>query len=409
MANEKDITVGQVSLGSLVKAVETELTTMLKAEEAAEAAALAKARPGEETSSEASASPATSASDPKGDNTSAASASPDSDSPADASASAAPDASASASPADASAGGPPAAADGSAPPDASAAPGGDAGADPAAQQGPIDPAQLAAEYAQMPLEDLKAHYYALKEVLFQATGAAGGDGSASAAPADASAAAGAPPAPGPDASASAAPAIKAEIPSGDKLSNPGPANGEDAAKLHKAEPTRAEVRAQLRQVVADRGTKLSKSERNAIINFDLGRVKMDDPTIAALLKGEVAAPAAPAAKAPAKAAPVAPAPAAKVEEKVMSKAEADELKLTVDRLTAVVTKLGEVGVRKSVQFAADLGKSETPAAPTMNRTEARAKLHDRIAEGKLSKSDREAIMAFELNKVGIDKVAHLLK
>lgn len=407
MAKETDITVGQVSLGSLVKAVETELTTMLKAEEAAEAAALAKARPGEETPGEASASPATSASDPKGDNTSAASASPDSDSPADDSASASPDASA--SPADAASAGPPAAGDGSAPPDASAAPGGDAGADPAAQQGPIDPAQLAAEYAQMPLEDLKAHYYALKEVLFQATGAAGGDGSASAAPADASAAAGAPPAPGPDASASAAPAIKAEIPSGDKLSNPGPANGEDATKLHKAEPTRAEVRAQLRAVVNEKGTKLSKSERNAIINFDLGRVKMDDPTIAALLKGEDAL-AAPAAKAPAKAAAPAPAPAAKVEEKVMSKAEADELKLTVDRLTAVVTKLGEVGVRKSVQFAADLNKSE-PAAGTvkMDRTEARAKLHDRIAEGKLSKSDREAIMAFELNKVGIDKVAHLLK
>lgn len=75
--------------------------------------------------------------------------------------------------------------DGSAPPDASA----DGSADPAAQQGPVDPAQLSQEYSALDDESLKAHYMACKQAVFarmeQSQGAPGAE--AGAPPAEASA------------------------------------------------------------------------------------------------------------------------------------------------------------------------------------------------------------------------------
>lgn len=127
----------------------------------------------------------------------------DSSSPADDAASATPDASAAPAP-DASAppaGGPPDASAG-APPDASAAP-----ADPAAQQGPLTPEALQAEYSQLSPEELDMHLQAAmaaKEALAASAGPAGAPPMAPpGAPAGAPPPA-APPAMGPpDASASA--------------------------------------------------------------------------------------------------------------------------------------------------------------------------------------------------------------
>lgn len=83
--------------------------------------------------------------------------------------------------------------------------------DPAAEQG-IDPQALEAEYAQLPIEELKAHYLAAKSALFQMMGQ--GQQGAGAPPPAAGPSAGAPPmAPPAGPSAGAPPAFKAEMPS----------------------------------------------------------------------------------------------------------------------------------------------------------------------------------------------------
>lgn len=178
-------------LKQLLADVATEVEGLVKAE----AATLAKAHPGEDTSAEVSEDE--SATDPQDSGpppAEASSAPPGGDAPPmDDGASAAP----------------PAGDDGSAPPagpDAAAA-----GGDPAADQS-MDPEALKAEYAQMPPEMLKAHYLAAKEALFATMGAPGADATGAAPPADPMASAGAPPAPpaaappAPD----APPALKAE-------------------------------------------------------------------------------------------------------------------------------------------------------------------------------------------------------
>jgi len=318
MSNTAQIDESQ--LKSILDEVEAELGKLAKSD-------LAKARPGESTESEDQS--ASSTTDPTGGNTSTAAESPDA-------ASASPDGagsddgSASAGPppgADASAP-PPGADDGSAPADASASP--DASADPAADQGPIDPQALMAEYSKLSPEDQKLHYMCLKQVLMQTLAGAGADdGSGAAPPApDASAAAAPPPAaapaPAPDASAPA-PALKAEI----GMKEDPKANGENP--LHKTEaefnaavsaqvqaavgplvkavkhvleaplrksissiadlpaaaPTvdvskmsREQMRGKLREKL-QAGT-LSKSDKDLMIQFDVGKVKADQ--IAHLLK-----------------------------------------------------------------------------------------------------------------------------
>lgn len=383
MAQKNDIVIGATPLERLVNQVELELGSMLKSEVDAEAAKLAKARPGEETPGEASASPDASASDPTGDNTSVASASPDASMPAP-DASASPDASAA----------PPAG------PDASASPDG-APADPAAPQGPIDPQALAAEYAKLPPEDLKAHYYAIKEVMFQAASAAGADPTASAAPAPDVSAAPAAPAGGPPAPDASAPTIKAEI----GMKEDTKANGENP--LGKSELTRAEVRAQLKEKI---GTKLSKSDTDAIINYDLGRVGIEG--VAHMLTG-----VAPLGKTEPKA------PAATVKATPLNKSENDVLKEELAKTNAALATLVkavkvavESPLRKSVQFAADLkipGDGRAPAgasAPaSMPRDQVRAQLKEKATDMKLTKSDRQAIIDYDLGRVTVDKVQHLLK
>jgi hypothetical protein len=319
-------------LRSILDEVEAELGKLAKSD-------LAKARPGEATESEDKSDSSTT--DPAGDNTSAASASPDA-------ASASPDASgsddsgppdASASPAgDDGSAPPPAADDGSGAPDASASP--DASADPAADQGPIDPQALMAEYSKLSPEDQKLHYMCLKQVLMQTLAGAGADaGSAAGAPPPDASAAGAPPpaasapaagppaaaSPPPDASAPA-PALKAE--SG--MSNDPKANG-DLSKVKG-------------------GESLSKSEVDAAINA----------AVAPLIKA--------------------------------------------------VKHVLEAPLRKSVQFKADA----PVAAPTvdvtqMSREQVRAQLREKLQTGTLSKSDKDLMIQYDMGKVKVDQIAHLLK
>jgi len=314
---------------SILAEVQTELDSMMKSE------MLAKARPGESTPGEGEED--SSKTDPSGDNTSAAASSPDA-------ASASPDASsddgsASAPPPDASAS--PPADDGSAPPDASApAPGGD----PAADQGPIDPAQLVAEYSKLSLEDKKLHYQALKEAIIQDMASAGGDASASAAPPmDASASASAPPAapPGPPAPDASAPALKAE------KGMAGQKPGESATKAPDGMKEHPEANGE---------NPLHKAEAE----------------VAALRK------------------------------------ELTETHQAVAGMAKALQHVMETPMRKSVQFAADLPAPAVDVSK-MSPEQVRSKLADKVKEGTLSKSDKDLVIKFEMNKVKADQVAHLLK
>jgi hypothetical protein len=294
---EKTTTIDDAKLQSILTEVTSELDTMMKSE----MEKLAKARPGEETTGEGEGDK--SKSDPKGTSTSASDPAP--------AASATPDASGSDSaPPAADASASPPADDGSAPPadDGSAS----GSQDPAAEQGPIDPQQLMAEYSKLPPEDLKMHYLACKEALVQVLGAAGGD-DGSAPPPDASASAPPPAAAPPPDAGSVPPTMKSE--KGTELKAQQPGTGENP--LHKAEvrvqnlegavsvltaavkkvmeaplrksvtsvadlapvaaaapvpTTREGIRAKLKTL--DFG-KLSKSDRELISGFDLNTVQAD--------------------------------------------------------------------------------------------------------------------------------------
>lgn len=203
---------------AILAEVEAEIGSLLKAE----TDRLAKAgeeSPGEDEGSESGGPPPASPAGPAGP-----SASPD--------ASAAPDASA--SPADASAS--PEAPPMDAPP-AEGAP-----VDPAADQGPVDPEALMAEYAKLPPEELKVHFMACKAAMAQVMGADPEAAGAGAPPPMASPSpAGGPPPPG--ASPSPAPLMQNELEV--------PANGGTQ---------RAAVPDAIKSEKAAEGARLSKSE-----------------------------------------------------------------------------------------------------------------------------------------------------
>ncbi len=104
-------------------------------------------------------------------------------------------------------------------------------------------------------------------------------------------------------------------------------------------------------------------------------------------------------------------------ENPLHKAEMDAMKLKVDEanaistaLLAVVKKVVEKPLRKSVQFLADV----TPPAATvdvskMKREDIRAKLKVVASSTSLKKSDRDLITGYDLNTVKADAIAHLLK
>jgi hypothetical protein len=323
--------IDETQLNSILAEVEAQLAVLAKSE-----AGLAKARPGESTSAEDK--PDESTTDPTGGNTGPASASPDP-------ASASPDASGSAPPPAASASDPDGDGDVDAGPGASAAtdpdadgagsPDASAGGDPAADQGPIDPQALMAEYSKLSPEDQKLHYMCLKQVLMQTLAGAGADDGSAPPPAGPDASAGAPPAAAPPAAASPPPDASAPAPAlkGEKgMTEHVEANGQNP--LHKTE-----------------------ADFNAAVE-------------------------------------------AKVRETMLP-------------LVKAVKHVVEAPMRKSVQFKADLAKTEA-AAPAvdvtqMSREQVRAKLAEKIQAGTLSKSEKDLVVSFEFGKVKADQIAHLLK
>ncbi len=342
--------ISEEQLNGILSQVNSELEVMFKNERPN----LVKARPGEETPGEGSDKDDSSATDPSGDNTS------DSGPPADATG----------SPTDASASdsAPPAddASAASADPGAAPPADGSAPADPAAEAGPIDPQQLMAEYAQLPPEDLKAHYLACKEALIQVLGAPSGGPDASA-PADTSSAT--PPAPPPPDAASAAPAPPppaADASAGAPPPPAGPPADDSAGPTLKAEKGMA-------------GQKPGESATKAPDGMK------DDPKA----NGE----------------------------NPLHKAELDALKVKVDEvnavsgaLLAIVKKVVEKPLRKSVQFLADVTPAATaPDVTKMSRDQIRAKLKVVASSATLKKSDRDLITGYDLNTVKADQIAHLLK
>ena len=142
----KEPTITKDGLKAILADVTAQVDTLIKSEKD-KLETLAKSHPGEETPSE-----------PPAD-TSAVKSAPESSGP---------EASADDKPADGPPGAPPTEA---APAPTDAPPAGDAPVDPAAEVGPIDPAQLKAEYSQLSIEDLQVHYMAAKEALTEAMAA----------------------------------------------------------------------------------------------------------------------------------------------------------------------------------------------------------------------------------------------
>jgi hypothetical protein len=142
----KEPTITQDDLKAILADVTSQVDLLIKSAEKDKLETLAKSHPGEETSSE-----------PQPD-TSAVKSAPESSGP-EASADEGSDEPKSAPPTEAS------------PAPTEAAPSEEAPVDPAAEVGPIDPIQLKAEYAQLSVEDLQAHYMAAKEALVEAMAA----------------------------------------------------------------------------------------------------------------------------------------------------------------------------------------------------------------------------------------------
>lgn len=332
MANNQQI--DETQLQSILAEVEAELGKLAKSD-------LSKARPGESTESEDSSD--ASSTDPTGDNTSAASESPDA-------ASASPDAAGGDGPPPADASASPPADDGSAPPaDDGSAAGADPSADPAGDQGPIDPQALMAEYSKLSPEDQKLHYMCLKQVLMQTLAGAGADPGAGD---PAAAGAGAPP-PGADASAGAPPPPPAAGPSAGA-----PPPGPDASAGAPPPPT----------LKAETG--MSNDPK---ANGDLSKVTGGGS---------------------------------------LSKSEFDAaVEAAVAPLFKVVKHVLEAPLRKSVKSIADLPGATTPTVDVskMTREQMRSKLSEKLKAGTLSKSEKDLMIGFDTGKVKADQIAHLLK
>ena len=284
-------TITKEGFDAIISEIKADIDTVLKSEKD-KLETLSKANPGEETSSE-----------PPAD-TSAVKTAPESSGP---------------EAAEPAAEGPSAAPETEAPPaDIEATQ--EAPVDPAAQMGPIDPEQLKAEYCQMPLEDLQAHYLACKEALVQAMAAQ--------APAPAPAAAPVAGAPAPAAAAPAAPPVAAPAP----------------------------------------------------------------------------APAAPPA------AP--PVPAFKSEEALKIATLEKSLKdqdEAINKLVGVMTKVMSAPLRKSITSLTEVIDQTAPKVELKNMTKAQLDkaLMDKIASGKLTKSETDLICDFDSHKVKVDALAPL--
>lgn len=138
----------------------------------------------------------------------------------------------------------------------------------------------------------------------------------------------------------------------------------------------------------------------------------------------MAAPPAPAPAAPAAAPPVAP-PMAPPQPDPLAALKSENASLK-DELTQALAKstkneetfkallqsLGVDGkpVRKSYQAASEVaGAVAGPDLSKMTRAEAKSILSKKLRDGKLSKSDADLVLKFELGSVGLKEIASLLK
>jgi hypothetical protein len=255
--------------------------------------------------------------------------------------------------ASASAGGPPPAMGApAASPDASAAPMGDPAmqGDPAMEQGPVDPAALAAEYAKLPLDELQIHYEALKQAIMQKLGPMDGAGAPGAgAPSPDASAGGPPPAAGGEASPPpSAPAGDASPPpSGGDSGPPSDGGGDDSGSDK------------------DEGEKKSEG----------GMEKSESMKAIEAMQGQVT-----------------------------------ELKAVVETLVKAVTTVPAAKpARKAVEGLSQMKKSEgVVSVDPSNRSEVIKHLTNVVTKrSDLKKSDRAAIDAYCARKVGFEKIQHL--
>lgn len=371
MANQK-LTIKQSELESLLAEVEQEIGQILKSE----SDKLVKAHPGEETSGEEE--PDMSATDDSGDDSGSAPPAGDESAPAGG------------PPGDVSAGGPPADA-GSPPVDASAPPAGDpmsdpaagAAGDPAAESGPMDMDALAAEYAKLPPEELKMHYLAAKQAIFQMMG---GGADPSADPASAGAPpmdAGSPPPASPSPSPSAPPAMKMELssiqPSG-KVSD-----GEDklaavqqSGKVSNGEDKLASVSLK-GKITSKEELNWNKQPGGAVAGIG-GKPNGENP----LGKSE------------------------KDAEIELLKAQVEEQNKALESLVNIVGVVLSKPERKAITGISFIKKSEDQGGSEPSREQVKAKLNEVAKNPKLSKSDRLAIDKYTVGSIGYDGVKHLL-
>lgn len=132
----------------------------------------------------------------------------------------------------------------------------------------------------------------------------------------------------------------------------------------------------------------------------------------ALLKMKAAAQPAPAAPAAPPAAAPAPAIAQKSEkdlklEQLEKKAIEDSEK--IEKLSLIVEKLASIPLRKSITSLDQLPVDEAKKTGKMSKEQIDAALTRVISSQKLTKHDADLIVGWELGKVKVDEIAHLLK
>ncbi len=231
-----------------------------------------------------------------------------------------------------------------------------ASADPAAEAGPADPAMLAQEYAKLDDEQLKAHYMAAKQAVFERMQGAASAG----APPDAAS-------PSPDASAVASPPAAGASPA---------MKGEMAADGNVAPVTKP------------------------------GAQDLDQAT-------------GPGANLSGKQSPVSEASHAdlKVEKEVAKSEKSDERDQVIEGLVKAVNLLvNGPQIRKAVTSVAfverseSLAKSEKPAAKK-SAPEMKAHLSELIRSGKLNKNEKAAVVSYfeTKNPIHLEKIAHLFE
>lgn len=230
------------------------------------------------------------------------------------------------------------------------------------------------------------------------------DASAGAPPPDASAAPGGAPPPGPDASAGPPPGAAP----GDPAAPAGPGAGDP--------PDVAALAQEYMKVGSEEGVDALKAHFLAckqaleqMLGAGAGAPSPDASASAPPPDASASAGAPPMGKAEMK-----PSPGSGGKSMPIAKSEADDFNTKIDLLTKAVTLL-TTPQRKAVTNLADLQYVDRSASQgqakdePMTRDRAKKILSEKARAGKLSKSESELVTSFALNKVDVEKVAHLLK